>query len=162
MRQLYKMTDDFVELQNMLDENPEDEYVIQTLDSIKLEIDDKAANIVSLMKNITTPIPAIDDEIKRLQELKKSIQNTEKRLKEYLQYQMEKMGIEKIETDLVTIRLQKSPPSLIVDNPNIIPEEYKKTEIIISTKTKELKEALKQGAEVPGCHLVSRKHLRII
>ena len=66
---LYEIT----ELQKEL-EREEDAEIVSTLqEMVKIELENKAQNIVATIRNFDTDIDAIDAEIVRLQELKKKV-----------------------------------------------------------------------------------------
>ena len=66
---LYEIT----ELQKEL-EREEDAAIVSTLqEMVKVELENKAQNIVATIRNFDTDIDAIDAEITRLQELKKKV-----------------------------------------------------------------------------------------
>ncbi len=103
---LYDLTGQYLQLQEMLgDEGEPDAVCLQdTLEAIEGAIDKKAESIVYVMKNLSAPITAIDDEIRRLKAKKEVIQHGVDRLKDYIKTNMEAMGLDKIETDLLKIR----------------------------------------------------------
>ena len=71
-------------------------------------------------------------------------------------------GRDKVQTDLFTVALQKSPAKLIVHAEADIPREYFK--IIPETVQLDkdaVRTALKAGNAVPGCELAQGYHLRI-
>ncbi len=160
---LYDLTGQFLELQEMLgDEGEPDAVCLQdTLEAIEGAIDKKAESIVYVMKNLSAPITAIDDEIRRLRAKKEVIQNGVNRLKDYIQTTMEAMELDKIETDLIRIRLQNSPPSCEVVDESLVPDEYKETEIVIHVNKVKAKSDMKLGAKIPGFELKQGRHLRI-
>ncbi|MCR2678844.1 siphovirus Gp157 family protein, partial [Salmonella enterica] len=75
-------------------------------------IDDKAENIAKVLKELDGQTLAISAEIKRLQERKATLENNSRNLKGYLQAEMEKVGKEKIKTELFSISIQNNPPSV--------------------------------------------------
>lgn len=164
---LYDLTGDWLRLQEMLAESDVDGeleggYIEDTLEAIEGAIDKKAASIVYVMKNLSAPITAIDDEIRRLKAKKEVIQNGVNRLKDYIQTTMEAMELDKIETDLIKIRLQNSPPSCVLaDADAVVPDEYKITEIVVSLDKKKAVKDMKQGIKIPGLRLFQGRHIVI-
>lgn len=160
---LYNLTGDFLQLQERLDDPDEDIQAIEdTLEAIEGNIVVKASNIVQVLKNLSSPIQAIDAEINRLKAKKTAIQAKTDRLKDYIKTNMEAMQLDKIETDLIKIRLQNSPPSCErTAHLEDIPEEYTTTEIVVTVNKKKAIADLKAGKEIPGLELRQGKHLRI-
>ena len=97
-------------------ESLDDGALKDTLDSIDEVIDDKAENIAKVLKEMDGQTLAISSEIKRLQERKATLENNSRNLKGYLQAEMEKVGKEKIKTELFSIGSQNNPPSGYVYN----------------------------------------------
>lgn len=152
MTQLYKLTGQWAELQSM-DFDPA--VIKDTLESIKGEIKEKAQNIAFVNANMSARIDAIDGEIKRLQAMKKTEQNKQEALKDYLRTNMENMGVKKIECDLFTITLRKPVDVVSIDNPDDIPRDYYK--VVESIDKTLIKQALKDGHDVKGASLVAGK-----
>jgi hypothetical protein len=103
---------------------------------------------------------AIDDEIKRLSELKEFNLKKASNLKEQIIKSMEKNGLKKIEFNNFKISLGNTPPALIVDDESLLPEEVIKIKEVKQIDKMLLKKMLKVN-EVAGCHLESRIKLNI-
>lgn len=132
------------------------------LDECNLAIKVKTENIARWIINLDGKAGSIDTEIERLQNRKKSAINLQERLKEYIRVNMVKADIQKIETDVFTIAVQKNPPSCEITNEEIIPAGYKVIKQVVSVDKKKLLSDLKEGIKVDGCHIVLDKtHLRI-
>ena len=85
-----------------------DDGVIDILEQeLKLQLQTKGAGIIKSFKNSEAMLNGVDEEIKRLQALKKSISNQINSRKEYIVRNMEMMGITKIETELGNLSLRK-------------------------------------------------------
>jgi len=93
--------------------------------------------------------------IKKWEAMIKELESKEVELKSKWLEILEKSGIDKFETDWVEVRKKTSVWRLIVDDENLIPEDYKETETITKTKInkKELKEDIKQWVIIEWCHL---------
>ena len=93
-----------------------DDGVIDILEQeLKLQLQTKGAGIIKSFKNSEAMLNGVDEEIKRLQALKKSISNQINSRKEYIVRNMEMMGITKIETELGNLSLRKSKSENIYD-----------------------------------------------
>lgn len=152
MTQLYKLTGQWAELQSM-DFDPA--VIKDTLESIEGEIKVKAENIGFVNANWDNQITAIDTEIKRLQAMKKVVQNKQNALKDYLRSNMEKCDIKKIECDLFTITLRKPVDVVVINDEESVPQDYWK--VVKSVDKATVKKALKDGFEVPGARLQAGK-----
>ena len=87
----------------------EDEEIKNTLaEMVKMELQEKAVNIVKVIKNKESEIEARKEEIKRLQAINKSQENKMQQFKEYVLYNMQEMKLDKIPTVLGNISIRKS------------------------------------------------------
>ena len=149
---LYELSGQWNEIQSM-DFDPQ--ALADTLESIEGEITVKAQNIAHVNANFDANIKAIDDEIKRLQAMKKVQQNKQNGLKDYLRHNMEACDISKIECDLFTVTLRKASPVVSIDDPEQIPRDYYK--VVESIDKTLIKNAIKDGHTVKGASLVDGK-----
>lgn len=127
---------------------------------LKLQLQTKGAGIIKSFKNSEAMLNGVDEEIKRLQALKKSISNQINSRKEYIVRNMEMMGITKIETELGNLSLRKSKSVNIYDE-SLIDKKF----IEIETKEKisktEIKKAIEAGENVQGANIVEKNSLNI-
>lgn len=169
MSNLYELTNNFIEVDRLISEyleNGEEELaenLVKANQIIVKEIENKSVGFIYMFRNMDSQIDAIDAEIKRLQDLKKSVKNKEDRLKTILKDSMEAMGTKKIDTDLGKISIRNNPGSLIVDDIDLVPTTYK-TEVVTTTvkvDTNLVKKLIKNGVEIEGCHLEAGTSLTI-
>ena len=100
----------------------------------------------------------IDDEIKRLQALKKSNNNLIKNLKNRLLDAVKLFGT--FEVGLTTFGTRKST-AVQVQDVNSLPKEYKVVKLTEQADKKAIKEALKSGEVIEGCEIVENLNLKI-
>jgi len=160
---LYELSQNLIQVQSMLD-NPEldSTMLADTLESLECAIEEKAQGIAVITSQLNADVDYIDQEIKRLQSRKKSIESNVERIKAYLQSQFEAMGKVQIKTPTHTISIRQNPASLVIDDEKLIPVKYL-TVIPRSFKPNnaDIKEALKAGKKVKGCRLASGKRIEI-
>lgn len=159
MSTLYELTDNYqhvLEIAEQLDE----ETLKDTLDSLDDAIDSKAENSAKVIRELEGNINALTSEIQRLNERKTALNNNVRFLKEYLQNEMEKVGKDKIKSDLFTVGIQNNPPSVRVEDERKIPRDYFAPQDPKLDKTK-LKDELKRGKEIEGAELRQTRGLRI-
>lgn len=149
MPKLYEITNSFMDLLEKQDELTPDE-VQEVADELQTALKEKSANIVGYYQTQTALLSAVDDEIKRLQEYKKIINNKLARYKKYVADNMKTIGIKKIETPVGKISLAKSPPSVVVVNVEEIPAEYKDAVVTIKPNKKKILENFKATGEIPA------------
>ncbi len=107
-----------------------------TMDGIKGEFEVKADSIVMPRRNIEGDIDAIEKEVDRLNELKRIKKNTVGQLSDYLRQNMEAADIKSIKRPLFTITLALSPEKVIVDNEQIVPDEFVSLKSVITPDKK--------------------------
>ena len=82
MTKLYELANDYMEIVNLEGQAPEEQLeLIKSV--IQEEVNNKSGNIIKLIKNIESDVKAIDEEIKRLNSIKKIKNNTINNIKEY-------------------------------------------------------------------------------
>lgn len=161
---LKELTVEMLDFQRYIEDNHDidEQTKTDTLNAIALNFEKKALNVAYMVKNIETPISAIDNEIKRLQAHKNAVKSKVDWLKGYLKENMEAAKIDVIENDLIKIRLQNSAPSLeITCEVDKLPEVWRKTKIEIVAEKALIKKALSDGVKIEGCKLNPSKHIRI-
>ena len=57
--------------------------------------------------------------------------------------------------------MQKNPYKVVITNENEIPEDFIDTKETKAVNKEKIKEALKNGEEVPGCELVQENRITI-
>ena len=101
---------------------------------------------------------AIDDEIKRLQALKKNNDTIISRLKDNLLNAVKTFG--EFEAGFNKFGTRKSS-SVIVDDVNQLPKEYKNVKVTESADKAAIKKALKNGVDIEGCYIQDNQNLKI-
>ncbi|EAD7948548.1 siphovirus Gp157 family protein [Listeria monocytogenes] len=155
---LYELTDNYLGLQELLEEN-KTEAVMDTLDAITDGFHDKAENIAKIIKSIAADAEMAGTEAKRLLKRKQALENNVQKLKIYLQTEMERMEIRKINSTLFTIQIQKNPVSVEIVDDSLLQAFFLLQEPKIDKKR--IAEILKSGEEVKGARLVESESIRI-
>lgn len=144
-----------------LEEVVEDEKELATyLDGVEMQLVEKANNIIRYRQSLIAGAEAIDTEIKRLSDLKKSVSNKAKNIENYISYAMKKHNIEKIDADIAKISFRKSE-TLEVENEALIPEEFILTKEIKQVDKMAIKKAIKDGRKVDGVLIQVHQNLNI-
>ena len=129
MANIYELTGQFLQLLDMLEDEEVDEQVIMdTLESVEYEIEDKADGYAKIIKALEADVDGIQKENDRLTSRKKTYENRIKWLKQNLEMCMRVTGKKKFTTDLFSFNIQKNGGkrklTIDVDVKNI-PEEYR-------------------------------------
>jgi len=173
MAKIYDLT---VEQQDLIDqlfwldsEDEDDVTEILRLERNLSKIRESAENTVEFLAGIYLELRAIADARKeatrKAAKRQKTAENAEQRLKDKLLEIMQIFDIKKVSGDLCDVRTQYGPAALVVDDeldPRVLPLEF--VDIIpqhYKMKNKEIKEFLKDGGELEGCHLVQKLGVRI-
>ena len=154
---LYELSLAFQDVQNM-DLDPE--VMKDTLDSVEDAIENKAENIAKLIRNLESDVSAYREEEERLKTKRQAAENKVKWLKTYLEDNMKLTGKTKFKSGMFNFSIQKNPASVNITDERILPEDYLIQQPPKVDKTL-LKEALKNGVEVPGAELKQTEGLRI-
>lgn len=157
---LYELTEQYRDLQKMEDMDPD--AIADTLEAVGGEFENKAQAIVTVSRGMDANIEAIDNEIKRLNDLKKSIKNREDSLRDYLRENMAAAGISNIKCPLFSITLAKGREVAVIHDESELPDEYMSVKTTITPDKKAILAALKAGTDVPGAALErSAESLRV-
>lgn len=158
---LYELTSEYEGLMNMLYDGETDEQTIMdTLESLEYEIEDKADNYAKIIKNIEADTKALKDEEARLYSKRKALDNNIKRLKDNLYNSMKLIGREKFKTLLFSFNIQKNPASLKIEDMAKVPSNYFIPQDPVIDKAR-LKDDVKGGTIIDGVYLEQGESLRI-
>lgn len=153
---LYEISNAYQELENMDD----DIDVSECLDRIKADMVTKSTNIIKFIRNKEILVSGIDEEIKRLQGLKKTVINHNDKLKDYVSFVMQKDGIQKLETPIGNFSFRKSNAVEILDE-SLIGDEYIKKVVKTSPDKTKIKKALESGENIQGATIIHKQNLQI-
>lgn len=161
MPNLYVLNQNYEKVLNMLyDEDIDEQMVLDTLESIEGEIEDKADGYAKIIKELEAKRDARKAEAKRLTENAKVFDNRVNALKQNLFNTMKSTGKTKFATDLFSFNIAKNGGKQTLTIDGDVPKEYTKT--IIENDTDKIRADLEAGKELPFAHLEPRgESLRI-
>lgn len=161
MSNLYQLTNNYETVLNMLyDEDADEEMILDTLEAIEGEIEDKADNYAKIIKELEAKQNARKEEAKRLTESAKVFENRVKALKSNLFNSMKATGKTKFTTDLFIFNIAKNGGKQTLTIDGEVPEEYTKT--ITENDTDKIRQALEKGEKLTFAHFEPRgESLRI-
>lgn len=161
---LYELTNDYLRLLEMAQDPDVDEQALKdTMEALDGEIEAKADGYAIVLKELASKEQLLDDEIKRLQARKKTIQNNEKNIKVNLEDAMRMTGKTKFKTERFSFGIQKNPPSveLVEDlDLSLIPDDYL-TYAEPTVNKKAVLETLKAGVELGWATIKQTEGVRI-
>ena len=143
---LYEITGAFPKLMAQEEMSEEDKNKVE--EELTTLLQKKSNSVIAYSKNIELAIKAMKEEETRISTNRKTLENRLEQFKKYVKECMEGNGINKIETDLGTLSIARSPISIEIVNEEEIPDEYK--EVIFTTKVDKNKiaEAFKSTGEL--------------
>ena len=161
MANIFKISDEFLRLLNRIEEENEGELTAET--SAELEIQEenlltKAENYVSIIKLKEGVVATVDQEIKRLQAIKKRELKVVEWLSNNLEFAVKTFG--EIEVGTNKLKLRKSS-SIFVEDVNALPSEFKTVKVTEAANKAEIKKALKAGKQIEGCAIIEKQSLKI-
>ena len=129
------------------------EAIADTLEGWLGTFEQKATAVAAYIRNLELEAAAVEDARRRMEQRQRSLEWHAERLRTYLRIEMERTGITKVKSAELTLRTQKNPPSVVIDNDSAIPGAYKQEVITVKLLKSEISKALKAGMQVPGAHL---------
>tara|TARA_B100000427_G_scaffold163328_1_gene135753 strand:+ start:300 stop:791 length:492 start_codon:yes stop_codon:yes gene_type:complete len=157
---LYELADEFKDaLENLTD--LDDQAVIDTLESLEGEFKLKSTNVAKYIKNLENILDGMKEAESNMRQRRVSLEKKIHHMREYLRNNLEKSGIKQIDAPDISISMQKNPYKVVINNENEIPEDFIDTKETKTVNKEKIKEALKDGKEVPGCELVQENRITI-
>lgn len=130
------------------------------LDELEAALDAKIEACCIVVKETEAEAEAIKAEEKRLKARRERKEKEAARLREYVQRCMEQSGARKIDTPRVCVTSRSSKYVNVYDEAKV-PRMFMAEKITESVDKKAVREAIKDGIEVPGCELSERISLKI-
>lgn len=128
MGTIYELTENYKAVEALLcDEEVDEQTVLDTLEAIEGEIEDKADNYAKMMRNLRAEADMLKTEEERLYRRRKSREEREKLLKTALQANLEFIGKTKFKTAMFTFSIAANggkQPLTITENLGDIPGKY--------------------------------------
>lgn len=127
MSALYELTGQYEYLMDCLyDEDYDEQTLIDTLDGIEGEIEEKAEGYAKILKQLEKDAAAYKAEEQRMAERRKALERRQDWLKNQLYRAMKATGRTKFKTALFSFGIQKNggKRALTIDAPDQVPAEY--------------------------------------
>lgn len=157
---LYEIKNEYLEIVNEIELlegelTPELEYKLKINQS---DLNNKAIAYHSVILNKEAFNTTVDNEIKRLQGLKKQNNNVIDKLKNSLVSAIELYGDFTIGTNTFTLRKSER---VEVEDVNLLPKEFKTVKVTEQADKVEIKKALKLGQQIKNCYIRTVYNLKI-
>ena len=155
---LYNITNKFIELFEKSEEGELTEQELQEEGTeLALALKNKGTSIIAYTKNTESLIDAMKNEEKRIAENRKVLENKLDRFKTYVKENMQRLEIQKLESELGTLSIAKNPASVEILDESLIPDGYKKEKVTITVDKTAIKNDLKAGKNIQGVRLIEDK-----
>lgn len=156
---LYEYSEQYRKALDELSETEEipEEVIRDTIEALEGVFMDKAVSVAAFIRNIESEVSALDKAIENMDRRRTSKKKKLEWMKEYLRHNMEALGKIKLETPEFVVSIKINPESVIVLDPSLVPEEFKrtKTEIVLDKK------AIKEAGGCAGAILARTNRLEI-
>lgn len=157
---LYELTRQYEQLLGLAEEEEIATQVLEdTLEALEETIYLKVENTAKVIKNLEAELIGFQTEIRRLTKRKQTLEKMIKRLKLYLQEEMERMTLNKVNGELFNVRIQNNPPSVVVMDIDKLSAYYLPQEPKLDKET--LLKDLSAGKEILGAKHQQTRSIRI-
>lgn len=162
MKPIFEIKKEYADILDQIEENNGEitEEIENRLAINEGEIKQKGVAYAVVVKSMEAEQITIDNEIKRLQQLKKVRDNIISNLKDRLKYALEHYSIDEIKTETLKINFRKSK-SVVVSDIDSLPEQCKKITVKVEPDKKLIKEMIEKGEFVNGAIIQENKNLQI-
>lgn len=155
MTQLYKIANEYAELANNDDFEPE--MIADTIEGIEGEFSQKLEQLIAVMKNNDGLAEMLKVEAKNLTDRAKKLSNKNDSIKQYIISSMNTMEKSKFNAGIHSLTVRKASKVLKVDNIDSLPPQFVEYETTAKALTSELKNRLKAGEKIEGARLEDGK-----
>lgn len=163
MNNLFDIVGEFNELYQMAtsEEEQAEQVFIDTLESLKGELTQKAAGYVAVMNRLDMEMKKAEEIEKRYKAIKESRKNAIQRMKDACLWACDELGVKEIDAGDVKIKVKNNGGQLplIIDKPESVPENL--TKITIEPDKAKIREYVENN-ECDFAHLEPRgRHIEV-
>ena len=156
---LYEISDDLQQLYTMLEEDPENEAIQETINLIMYELTDKIDGYYAVIRQLEADAEAIKQEKLRLARKQSAADNGAKRLRDAIKYAMLVTNERKIKTARCTVSLSTRSKAILDVDPENIPEKFQKK--TIEPRMADIEKWLKLEGDCDWAHMEQVESLTI-
>lgn len=163
MSNLFDIVGEFNELYQMAtsEEEQAEQVFIDTLESLKGELTQKAAGYVAVMNRLDMEMKKAEEIEKRYKAIKESRKNAIQRMKDACLWACDELGVKEIDAGDMTIKVKNNGGQLplIIDKPESVPENL--TKITIEPDKAKIREYVENN-ECDFAHIGERgRHIEV-
>lgn len=135
---------------------------VNKLNSLNDDIENKAVNIAAYIKNLEIESENVKAAIKEMQERAKRLENRAENLSNYLKLNLESCGVLEVrKSPHFLIKIKTNPPSVVIEDENLISDEYKKVKHVITIDKTAIKKDMANGVIIEGARIETRTRIEI-
>lgn len=159
---LYEISSEFQKVVDLIENCDEmSPELIEQLNTVSENASAKVVNVAAYIKNLEAESASMDSYIKNMQDRQAKIDKKTENLKEYLKYNMEVLGLNKVESPEFDVSLRANSFSLDLFDQNAIPKDYLRIKETVTISRQDIIKDLKVGCEVPGARFITTKSVLI-
>ena len=161
---LYELARDYAELERLAEHGELDpKMVADTLEGLEGDIQAKTINVAKFIRNLRVIATAKRDAGKAMLAGADRLDKRADSLEQYVLANLQFIGLRKVESPELTVAIRLNPPSVTIDNEELIPALYWTQPEPPAPRVDKVhvKDDLKAGVEVPGAHLLASERLEI-
>ena len=160
MSTLWTLKELFYQLYELATDDEDQQAFIDTLESLRGELVDKAAGYTHVIKQLEMEMQQCDQVVKEFSDKKEKRANAIKRMKQLMIEAMDAAGLESISAGEYTLKIAKNGGLQPLKIDGDVPDNF--TKVIVEPDNKKIRDALLEGQELEFAHLEERgRHLNI-
>ena len=162
MRPLYQISTEYRQVLSEIEHSDSiDHELLERLDNVSSDLDQKIINIAAVIKNLELEEEALHNTISELHYRKTKIEKKISSLRDLIENEMNHFNIKQIKSPLFDVKYYYNPPAVKVYNEDILPTKYKIQKLTEKVDITRISIDLKNELEVPGATLERKKRLVI-
>jgi hypothetical protein len=157
---IYKVGSAFESVVNMhANGDLTDEQLKEALVALEESKVEKCGNAICYLNMLKHGIEDMKAEEKRIATMRKSLESRAKNLESAFAYVLKNMGNKEVITKYGVMKVRKNPPSVVIDDMSKVPTKFQHQKIEVTLDKVAIKNAIKAGEEVAGCHIEQSEKL---
>lgn len=160
---LYELASEFRHTADLLADMELDEQTVRdTLEAAAFPVEQKCAHVAAFIRNMEATADQIKQAEKQMADRRKAMEGRASSIRKYLLDNMQACGMTKIEHPMFSISVRSNPESVQIEDERLVPQDYLR-EIPAKYELDKvlIKQALKDGYDVPGARLNRSQRLEI-
>lgn len=132
------------------------QQALMELEQSKVE---KCGNAICYLNMLKHGIEDMKAEEKRINTMRKALESRAKNLENAFAYVLKNMGDKEVITKYGVMKVRKNPPAVVIDDLSKVPTKFQHQKIEVTLDKVAIKNAIKAGEKVDGCHIEQSEKL---